>query len=161
LTGTVTLTASLIDNNYTFDGWGGDCASNGTNPTCTLKMLSAKDVVAYFDPNWSWDFGAYSTWDSDVTTCSNYGNQYGAGTTGWHMPSRAELTSGFSTNALGPQHNKAYWSSESINSTQAYQCTNNGSNGGSFGIPSYLNTSCFPGLKAVNNNNIRYARCKR
>jgi hypothetical protein len=32
----------------TFGGWGGACASSGTNPTCTLTMSSAQNVTASF-----------------------------------------------------------------------------------------------------------------
>ncbi len=41
----VTLTAS---SDRSFGGWGGDCASRGTNLTCTLAMTADKSVTANF-----------------------------------------------------------------------------------------------------------------
>jgi predicted outer membrane repeat protein len=46
---TVTLTA-VADAETTFAGWTGDCASAGTNTTCTITMESARSVTATF--NW-------------------------------------------------------------------------------------------------------------
>ena len=43
----VTLTA--VDQGLEFKGWGGDCASRGTNPSCTLKMDRDRSVTAAFD----------------------------------------------------------------------------------------------------------------
>ncbi|MDP3999735.1 MAG: hypothetical protein Q8P76_04085 [bacterium] len=46
----VALTASVGDPQYQFSGWGGDCASFGTNLTCSLNNISsAKSVSAVFD----------------------------------------------------------------------------------------------------------------
>ena len=48
----VTLTATPNANapggTYTFAGWGGDCASFGTQSTCTLRMNAAKNVSVTF-----------------------------------------------------------------------------------------------------------------
>ncbi|MHA2609849.1 MAG: InlB B-repeat-containing protein [bacterium JZ-2024 1] len=44
---TVILTATT-DPDETFLGWGGDCASAGNNPTCTLTMDGDKNVFASF-----------------------------------------------------------------------------------------------------------------
>lgn len=46
----VTLTAIPLTGYY-FSGWGGDCLSNGTSPTCTLTMNSSKTVTAAFSPS--------------------------------------------------------------------------------------------------------------
>jgi Divergent InlB B-repeat domain/PKD domain len=43
----VTLTA--VDQGLQFLGWGGDCASRGTNPTCTLTMDRNHSITAAFD----------------------------------------------------------------------------------------------------------------
>ncbi len=43
----ITLTA--VDQGLTFLGWGGDCASRGTNQTCTLTMNRNRSVTAAFD----------------------------------------------------------------------------------------------------------------
>lgn len=46
----VTLTASISGQQYKFTGWGGDCLSAGSSPTCTLSNLSSvKSVFATFD----------------------------------------------------------------------------------------------------------------
>ena len=44
---TVTLTATPASG-YIFTGWGGDCASCGTDPTCTVTMNSDKNCTATF-----------------------------------------------------------------------------------------------------------------
>jgi PKD domain/Divergent InlB B-repeat domain len=43
----ITLTA--VDQGLQFLGWGGDCASRGTNPTCTLTMDRNRSITAAFD----------------------------------------------------------------------------------------------------------------
>ncbi len=43
----ITLTA--VGQGLTFLGWGGDCASRGTNQTCTLTMNRNRSVTAAFD----------------------------------------------------------------------------------------------------------------
>jgi hypothetical protein len=46
----VTLNASPTPLPGQFDGWGGDCASAGTSPSCTLTMNADRNVVAGFSP---------------------------------------------------------------------------------------------------------------
>ena len=43
-----TLTAKTVLSADWFFGWGGDCASAGTHPTCTLVMTTRKRVEAGF-----------------------------------------------------------------------------------------------------------------
>ncbi len=45
----VTLTAATTSTGITFTGWGGDCLSNATSPTCVLTLSATKNVTAVFD----------------------------------------------------------------------------------------------------------------
>jgi uncharacterized repeat protein (TIGR02543 family) len=45
---TVTLKVPFVDSITTFAGWGGACASSGTNTACTITMTSNQTVTATF-----------------------------------------------------------------------------------------------------------------
>jgi hypothetical protein len=49
-TGTTSVTLTASNGSDVFTGWGGDCASSGTQSSCTLTMDAAKNVTANFGP---------------------------------------------------------------------------------------------------------------
>lgn len=83
----VTLTASANEGS-TFAGWGGACASSGTNPTCTVTMNSAQSVTAAFIVPGQTQTQTVSTTATTTYQFSNNAYNY-----------FAQLTSGSSTSA--------------------------------------------------------------
>ena len=46
----ITFTATAQVAGYDFVGWGGDCLSAGTSPTCTLRVTNDPSITANFSP---------------------------------------------------------------------------------------------------------------
>ena len=171
ISGSVTLTASTSYASL-FDGWAGDCASSGTNPTCVVDMSVPRTVVAYFAPKWSiYDFSQYNSasWNYALSTCSdpNFGVSSG-GTTGWHLPTRAELQTGLQDGSLvqpkmlSATQTAPYWTSEEFSGRSgfAWACSKSWSMGAN-GVPMLSTTSCSPQIETYDKYNLRYARCVR
>jgi uncharacterized repeat protein (TIGR01451 family) len=83
----VTLTATLNSETTTFGGWGGACASFGTNLTCTLTMDSAQNVAVSFNAPGPTQAGTVTT---GVETFLNFDGGFDNGGFNYN----AELTSG-------------------------------------------------------------------
>ncbi|MGD0792977.1 MAG: DUF11 domain-containing protein [Terriglobales bacterium] len=78
----------------TFGGWGGACASSGTNLTCDLTMTSAQNVIAIFNVAGPTQVGTVTT---GTETVLDFEGGVANGGTGYDY--NAQLTSGSSVTA--------------------------------------------------------------